>query len=257
MKESMTTLVSTTIVHLTEDCFKRALERYIDDNKPDRHVRQQMESWKLQWNGAEASYKEKLTSGAAVFVPTHFVAGELIWTAEYMEIKLSVECYWEGTRKDGSIHFQCDVVQGQFTDAPSSPDDKAAKNVHRKMIQRLKQDDYIQKLIKTKQNLIEATVKIKGTGELEERVYCDETTAEAIRRGLFTTGESSLDVFDWIVSLPILPSCAHEGCLTVTTPLADRVKLRCLEEATYDACEQQEEEELVDDLHISKKKKNN
>ena len=182
-----------------------------------------------------------------------------------MTLRLSVLCYWKGTKKDGAIRFSCDVVRGEFTTEPkvnqdkSLPDMKAVKvaqKIHQKMIKRLRDDDYISKLVKgQKQNLVEATITVKDTGELEERVYCDETTAEGIRRGIFTTAESSLDVFDWIVCLPFLPSIAHEGCVSITTPLADRVKLRCLEEATYDACEQQDEEEIVDDLHISKKSK--
>uniref|UniRef100_A0A7S3L2K4 Uncharacterized protein n=2 Tax=Amphora coffeiformis TaxID=265554 RepID=A0A7S3L2K4_9STRA len=180
-----------------------------------------------------------------------------------MKLRLSVLCYWKGTKKDGSIHFSCDVVRGEFTAEPKVDQDssdkkavKAAQKIHQKMIKRLMRDDYISKLVKGhRQNLIEATIMVKSTGELEERVYCDENTAEGIRRGIFTTAENSLDVFDWVVSLPFLPSCAHVGVISLTTPLADRVKLRCLEEATYDACEQQDEEEIVDDLHISKKSK--
>lgn len=262
----METTPTPTVVDIDPQAFRTARERYIDDNKPDPLVRQQIESWTLQWHPSTVTSPPSASFAA----PTHWLAGEAVWEAEYLTLTLCVICYWKGTRKDGSIHFSCDVVKGEFTGAPqrdstavSDVDDndpkeaRAAKRVHQKMIERLRNDDYIAKLAKKdiRQNLMEATV-ILNSNELEERVYCDETAAEGIRRGIFTTAENSLDVFDWIVSLPFLPSCAHDDAgISATTPLADRVKLRCLEEATYDTCEQQDAEEIVEELHISKKPK--
>ena len=249
-----------TIVELSQESFQKALERYLDDNKPDRHVREQMESWSFQWKPSKTEGRLQ----ALPFAPTHVVSGDLIWQGEYIRLNFNILCCWEGTRKDGSIYFLCNAVQGEFCKAPktdeslSEKEANAAKRVREKMVERLQSDDYIRKSINKDvehQTFLEATVRIKSTGELEERVYCDENTAEAIRRGLFTTAENRLDVFDWMVSLPFLPSSAHQGQVGVTSPLADRVKLRCLEEATCDACDQEEEEVLVDELHISKKTK--
>ena len=90
---------------------------------------------------------------------------------------------------------------------------------------------------------------------MEERVFCNDTMAQALHRCLFTTAEDSLDVFDVVLGLPLLPTVAHEGQVSHTSPLADRVKLRCLEEATVDACDQHGDDELVEELHISKKTK--
>lgn len=261
-----------TVVELAADSFQRALERYVDDNKPDRHVRQQMESWKLEWQSKQEGVVDPIgaESSSFSFEPTHLLAGELVWQGEYLKLTLATICYWKGTKKDGSIHFSCKVTKGEVTSADAATtaacdkkDAKTARRVRQKMIERLQKDDYVSKLVNQqhRQTLIEATVIVSSAGNLEERVYCDETTAEGIRRGIFTTGETSLDVFDWIVSLPILPSCAHGtdnggvASESVTTPLADRVKLRSLEEATYDACEQLQDEKIVDDLHISKKTK--
>ena len=248
-----------TFVEVSPSSFRSAFEKYMDENKPDRMMRQQMESWKLEWQPLEAS---SLSFADSPFEPTHVVAGDLLWEGEYMRLKISVRCCWKGTRKDGSIRFVCDVADGAFTDFPAPVEQsmtqkeaKVVKRLRQKMIRRLEKDDYIGKLVKERQSLIEAAVSIKKEGDLEERVYCDETTAEGIRRSVFSRGESSLDVFDWILSLPFLPSCSHEGSVDVVTPLADRVKLRCLEEATYDACEQQEDDDIVEDLHISKKKR--
>lgn len=249
-------------VELSQEAFQRALARYVDENKPDRHLREQMESWNFAWNSLPLAAVTEGLVQAAPFEPTHFLAGDLIWKGEYVKLKLRVFCTWEGTRKNGSIYFVCDVVEGEFSTAPDSSvsekELKAAKHVHQKMIGRLQKDDYIKTLINSKNDrraVFEASVSIKGTGELEERVCCEQNTAEAIRRSLFTTAESCLDVFDWIISLPFLPSIAHKGQVSVTTPLADRVKLRCLEEAACVECDQAEEEELVNELHISKKTK--
>ena len=44
--------------------------------------------------------------------------------------------------------------------------------------------------------------------------------------------------------------------MTTTTKLADRVRLRLLEEATYDVCDNEPDDELVDDLSIQDKNKN-
>ena len=254
------------LVDVPQESFTKTLERYLDDSKPDRHVREQMQSWNFRWNPSPSSTTAVEAQAERLkdlpFQPTHLVSGDLVWEGEYVKLTLNVFCCWEGAKKDGSIYFLCDCVRGEFAEAPTTDESfpekevKAAKRVHQKMIERLQKDDYIKKLIKgDRRTFLQATVSIKSRGELEERVYCDEDTAEAIRRGLFTTAENRLDVFDWMMYLPILPSVAHEGQVSVTTPLADRVKLRFLEEATCDACDQEGEEELVEELHISKKTK--
>lgn len=77
----------------------------------------------------------------------------------------------------------------------------------------------------------------------EERVLCEETTIEGVRRVVLSSSESSsLDVLEAILYLPFLPENY--------TKLASRAKLRLLEEAMCNACEQEGEDELVSDLDI-------
>jgi hypothetical protein len=71
-----------------------------------------------------------------------------------------------------------------------------------------------------------------------------------------------LDVLEVVLSLPFLPVVKHATVLLskkkkkiTTTALADRARLRLLEDAMCDACEQQGEEDMVQDLDIQSTKK--
>ena len=95
-------------------------------------------------------------------------------------------------------------------------------------------------------NRIYAQAKIKvDQSNLEERVHVSEKLCECIRRSIWSAVDSPLDVIDLILNLPCLPT--HQ------TPLASRAKLRLLEDAMCDACEQEGEDELIEDLSISTK----
>jgi hypothetical protein len=248
-------------IEVASAAFACALKAYVEDES-DRHIRQQIESFSFEWKQTPAVEAAVLSFDPIAFhgvVPSHVIAGTLYWKGDYVQLELFVKCFWEGTNKNGSIHFVVDVVKGSFIDEPratqkaATKEVNAAKRIRQKMIARLSKDDYVMKLISTRQNLIEASVKIQDD-ELEERVCCEEITAQAIHRSIFTTA-SPLDVFQFVLSLPFLPTRAHENNITAVTALADRVKLRCLEEATVEACEQEEEDELVNELQISKKPK--
>jgi hypothetical protein len=265
---------SPTIVEVTLQALEQGRERYVDYNEPDRLQRRQIQAWQWEWQpeksvvpaigdgdkkddskdqdeSKDADDSSIRNNHKSSFTPTHRLAGTLIWKGDYLHLHLATRCEWKGTAQEGAMDFSCAVTRAEFTTAPVS-----TEKVHQKMIQRLGADDYIAKLLRGPQSLVEATVVLDRAGSLEERVYCDEGTAKAIQRGLFSSADGTIDVFDWVLSLPLLPCAAHkESGVSVTTPLADRVRLRCLEEATYDACEQEEEEELVENLHISKKTK--
>ena len=91
-----------------------------------------------------------------------------------------------------------------------------------------------------------------SSGQFEERVDVIDSVAEGLRRGVFSSAESSLDVTELLLSLPFLPGSAHK---VVHCPLADRAKLRLLEDAMFDACEREGEDEIIDDLKISSQDK--
>ena len=91
---------------------------------------------------------------------------------------------------------------------------------------------------------------------MEERVNVSDPVAEGLRRALFSQAESSLDLVEILLSLPILPTATSSATATATAlsftcPLANRAKLRLLEDAMLDACEREGEDDLIDDLTIS------
>jgi hypothetical protein len=329
-----------TRVRLESSLFAKAIEEYIDENKPDPLIRKQMQAWKFEWhncnddnNGHEKGSKPaSLPTASWPEPPTHVLSGRLQWKGEYMSILIDVRVCWTG-EKEGSLFFSCTIPADgvEFLPLPASTatatvtsantikeaqskpkaqeskkDARAANRVHQGMIERLQKDDYIQLITSSttdssnssssndktskhrRQNqqkedkkrhhhdLCEATIHFSKSPEnhhLEERVHCNDQTAEALRRAVFSTADSSLDIFDLILCLPLLPTTtkvhaadaadadagdalSSTSCTgTTTTGLADRAKLRLLEDAMYDACEREEEEELVQDLHISKRAK--
>jgi hypothetical protein len=82
---------------------------------------------------------------------------------------------------------------------------------------------------------------------LEERVTVSEDVCEAIQRAVWPMAESPLEVVDLLLNLPFLP--------TTLTPLANRAKLRLLEDALCDACEKEGDDDLLEELQISTTKK--
>jgi hypothetical protein len=143
--------------------------------------------------------------------------------------------------------------------------DKVQEKITSRMIERLKEDAYIAKwlLVKEPSLLYEANIMLQNdNNQLEERVDTAPDVAEAIRRAVFFAAEDSLDVLEVVLSLPFLPAVKHAKVLlsknkktTATTALADRARLRLLEDAMCDACEQQGEEDMVQDLDIQSAKK--
>lgn len=276
-------------VLLTESSFTESIKRYIDEDKPDPLVEKQIKDWSLQWQNADStSVAAQAASHKHVsFVPTHAVVGSLEISGEYAAVQFTTECYWRGDCEHGSLFFSC-LVSARFLDddadavltdksppsksSSTSKEQKQQSKIKRKMIQRLRDDDYIKKLMAetkektestTQMELCQATIIIHTTKSiLEERVHCSEEAAEAVRRAVFFSSESPLDVFDLVCRLPILPcstlssvldntkSSSKSGVSQTTTPLADRAKLRLLEDATYDACDNEEEDEIVQELNI-------
>ena len=91
-----------------------------------------------------------------------------------------------------------------------------------------------------------------------------------IKNAIFSHVEDNLDVFELLLNMPYLPrSSGRDGPLDSAVPsdlttqglepstskvcdmLGDRAYLRLLEDAMFDACEKEGEEEILDDLNIS------
>ena len=101
-----------------------------------------------------------------------------------------------------------------------------------------------------------------GGYELEERVNVDENSLEAIRKAILSHAEDNLDVLELLLSMPYLPRSglagdgnmdnADQSASTKTLQsMAERAYLRLLEDAMFDACEKEGEDDLLDDLNIS------
>jgi hypothetical protein len=272
-------------VMLDDAMFAECVQRYIDEDKPDSLQQKQMESWVWHWqNNSSVSNTADDNIVLASFAPTHIVSGTLSIQGEYIAVTLTCECAWKGDGDDGSLFFSCRASAQSIPEtAPntaasssslSPKEQKQQAKIRQKMLTRLQEDDYIKKILKLNGTassspsnsesleLCQATIHIaKSTSDsnlpsvsqLEERVHCNQDVAEAIRRAIFSTAEAPLDVFDLICRCAILPSTSLASTVPYTTPLADRAKLRILEDATYDACENEEEEEIVQDLNIERR----
>ena len=256
---------------LSNEAFDNAVLRYIDENKPDHIQSRQISGWTFDWHGNNNSKQAHALEGDDVsFTPTHAVTGKLVIKGDYCAITLATECYWRGDQEDGFLFFRCYAPSARFLTKSevkngnkSKAEKKADSKIRAKMIERLRKDDYISKLLDASTaaeeplELCQASVQLNKddpTAQLLERVSCSETTAEAIRRCIFPTADAPIDVFDIVCCLPILPCASHHTMLSETTALADRAKLRMLEDAMYDACENEGEEELVDELQIDAKR---
>ena len=141
------------------------------------------------------------------------------------------------------------------------------------MLKRLRSDHYIRKLFgDDKANndcvpLCEALIqqnlrssdRSEGTNnidELEERVNVEDGTLQGIKNAIFSQSEDNLDVLEIILNMPYLPrssSPSSDNDILNQWPskLADRAYLRLLEDAMFDSCEKEGEDELLDDLNIS------
>jgi hypothetical protein len=256
---------NSTVQHHTLDgkAFQAALERYVDENKPDPLVLKQIQAWEMEWQdkGEALMATEDLS-----FVPTDCLRGTLTWKGDYMTANVSTCCSWASDSKTQrqDFYFVLKASLGVTPDTDISKDEtKRQDKIRDKMIQRLKEDTYIKKLLSGKAKegasdnsevLCEAKVSLQSNDngepeQLEERVDVTDLVAEGLRRALFSQAESSLDVIDVLLSLPLLPGSAHS--LPFKCVLADRAKLRLLEDAMFDACEREGEDELIEDLNIS------
>jgi len=289
MESSSSSSSEIRMIPLQTEAFVEALHGYIDQEKPDPLQKRQMEGWKMVWRQQEpqtASTATTTITEEVGFEPTHAVAGTLEWTGDHVVLTLTSRCYWcsgnngedddDATKEeDGSLFFQC-LASARFVEVSNNDTSKTEAKIRTQMRERLQQDDYIAKLLPQRSSkngkeasslaplrqqaveLCQASVSSNGSNHLEERVYCNEAAAEAVRRALYSTSNNGpIDVFELVCSLPLLPTTSANTTLSssignsTTTKLANRAKLRLLEDAMYDACENEGEEELVQALRLS------
>jgi hypothetical protein len=94
----------------------------------------------------------------------------------------------------------------------------------------------------------------------EERYGTDESAAEAIRRCVWSSADDAADVLQFVVQyLPLLPAApagappgfgAGSPAAQAAIRLADRARLRLLEDALVDACQRQADDEMVGGLGL-------
>lgn len=286
---------SSRISSLSTDLFYAAVRNYSDYNKPDPIAKRQLDKWKLVWSDDGQIIDDR--TDFAECPTTNIIQGTLKICGDYVAVTIKTKCVWTDDKntsscnknsEDGRLSYQVDVVSAQFIEFNNNSEQKeskAEKKIRTKMISRLRQDSYITKLVAlplqqskkeqntntetkdlTKENSNEATLCLAeaniyvhtGKSELEERVDVSETVAEALRRALWSSTKSSLDIVEVILALPSLPchNCANNSATTTgttqsTTRLANRAKLRLLEDAMLDECEKEGEDQLIEDLSIS------
>jgi hypothetical protein len=248
---SRSTLQSFALVTLSTDDFVQATARYIDNNKPDPLATRQIQSWTFDYQPhslqqAQEAWSQESSNKELTFEPEKMISGRLTWQAsEYIQLHFDCTCAWrmDESATQGDLHFVVTVKADFVSDTKSS--------IHKKMTDRLRQDAYIKKLLTNKSCLLLQAMLHIDKDAREERTSCDMEIAEAIQRAAYSSAESTLDVIDFVVSLPVLPCTSNvDKSETSRTFLADRARLRLLEDATCDACERQDEEEMVSDLKI-------
>jgi hypothetical protein len=282
--------VGTTVrVSLNDQVLRDAVNMYVDDTKPDPLVRKQLtdaDTDSCRWSWKEESPDTAVAAVAELLEEaTHYLAGTATWSGAYASVYLRVRTCWKAKANTNSV---C-VVDGDNSDdhkkdncngslvtvchasarlgaspssSPSKKDkkDKAQERITSRMMERLRDDAYITKwlLLGEPSLLYEARILLQNdSAQLEERVDTSPDVAEAIRRAVFSLAEDSLDVLEVVLALPCLPVVKISPVLLPknhTTALADRARLRLLEDAMCDACEQQGEEAMVQDLDIHAKK---
>lgn len=277
---STTDTTTAKISSLTTDLFYDAMKNYIDYYKPDPIAQRQLESWKMNWsegsdgqnvaaadgNSSSDDDNENNSGNGVDWRPTNGIKGALEICGDYVAVTIKMSCSWtdgdgdDSKTEDGRLSYTCRVASARLIEKMKD-EEKNERKIRKKMVSRLRQDSYIAKLLALEEQkksttlcLAQANIYVNAAKfELEERVDVSETVAEALRRALWSSTKSSLDVVEVILALPSLP-CRTTGTKTTTrtTRLANRAKLRLLEDAMLDECEKEGDDQLIEDLNISK-----
>ncbi len=261
---------------LSTDIFYASLKNFIDYNKPDPIARRQVESWEIKWSGGDDIRKDVAAdehiddidnwTKAARWRPEHCIEGTLEIRGDFVAVTLEMECLWadgdaakkDRNMEDGRLSFTCRLKSGKLIEKKEN-EEKTERKIRKKMISRLRQDSFISQILEPGKEakkpadllLAKASIYVNASKfEMEERVDVSQNAAEILRRSLWSSTTSCLDIVEVMLALPTLP-CRSSNKLETTTRLANRAKLRLLEDAMVDECEKEGEDQLIDDLKIS------
>ena len=211
--------------------------------------------------------------------------GTLTLSSEYISVAIHVtSCYWKkklpdsqqresvkNTDGDDAVNSEAKIFQEEFYIKMNAcarcceHKELKSKKLHGGMRSRLQSDYYIKRLFHGDtegatlcEALIQQNLQTDRTGrggvfnELEERVNVEERTLQGIKNAIFSQCEDNLDVLELLLNMPYLPRKEKEIMPNQwQCKLAERAYLRLLEDAMFDACEKEGEDELLDDLKLS------
>ena len=263
-----------TQLHLEDSEFEASVEKFIDEEKPDPLILQQIQSLSITWeNSAIDTHIQSSTTSAE---HDNHINGTLKIVGEYITMKLRTKCTWTGSDSLNKMHFE---LQTSFTMTPKplwkrlrkgkaeesmQTNSKIEDRIRSKLVKKIKSDAVISKHLDTEQSLLcDAYVQFQQCGtnqsnleELEERVYVSEDTLAAIHQSLFPQSDSPIFVMEFLLNMPYLSTTDLKSSLSSSLEnrrkkLAQRVMLRLLEECMIDECTKEEENDLISDLCIS------
>lgn len=274
---------------LSSSQFVDAIARHLDGSKPDPLVKGQINSLHVNWeqhasNVDGGSGDSDDAAGDTSSDLTSSFRGTLALSSEFISVAIHVTCYWKKKLPDSQQQRQSvkntdgDVVNSKektfqeefyikMNACARCCDHKElkSKKLRAGMMSRLQSDYYIKRLFDGDtggatlcEALIQQNLQTDRTGrggvfnELEERVNVEEGTLQGIKNAIFSQCEDNLDVLELLLSMPYLPR-NEKGIMPNQwqCKLAERAYLRLLEDAMFDACEKEGEDEMLDDLKLS------
>ena len=273
------------LCRLTTVQFEDAISRYLDTSKPDPLVKKQIEQLKLSWEQVDTDVVDNTPHHWGTY-GTLTISSEYISIAIHVKCSCNVKNVKDTEQEDRDsdtqfeeLYFQLKTAGTLLTEVKevdgeeklSSKDRRAKSKLHAGIIKRLQSDKLIRNLLEDEGKVLcEAVIQqsTNSTNQLEERVNVNEDVLSGIKNAIFSHVEDNLDVFDLLLSMPYLPrSSERDGLDDSAVPntiqgsepstskvcgmLGDRAYLRLLEDAMFDACEKEGEDEILDDLNIS------
>ena len=222
---------------IPQDTFQKALETHLDESKPDPLALWQVQEWQLIW-------KEQQQHADILVDDSYALNGSLEIHGAHVIVTLESQCTWTSP-VSGTLDFTL-LARARFSSNRDhcSKRNKAEIKIRAEMTKRLQDDDYIKPLLDSRHGLAlcEAHIYwIPNKDHLEERVRVDQQVAEGVRRSIYSQSSSTLALIELLTCLPYLP---------LDNILAQRAKLRLLEDAMVDACEEEGENDLLDELTL-------
>ena len=279
------------LCRLTTVQFQDAISRYIDTSKPDELIKKQLKQLKLSWEQQQVSTDvvDNKPHNQWKLDGTLTISSEYISIAIHAKCSCKVKNV-KDTKEEvvntvdtpfDEFYFQLKVTGTLLTEVKevdgeeklSSKERRAKSKLHAGIIKRLQADKLIRNLLEGDEGSVLCEAVIQQTtncaNQLEERVNVNEDVLSGIKNAIFSHVEDNLDVFELLLNMPYLPRSSGRDGLDSAVPsdlttqglesgtskvhdmLGDRAYLRLLEDAMFDACEKEGEDEILDDLNLS------